>query len=162
MKGITPFLWYDNNAEEAANFYVSIFPHSKILGMSYYGEAGPGPKGSVMTVDFELDGQRIVALNGGPTFKPTEAFSLVVNCENQKEIDEYWEKLSAGGSKSQCGWLKDKYGLSWQVTPIALTEMIKDKDAKRQQRVFEAMLKMTKIDLETLKRAYEEQTVPSR
>ena len=155
MQKITPFLWFDNQAEEAMNFYVSIFKNSKILGCSRYGEAGPGPKGTVMVGTFQLEGQEFLALNGGPHFKFTEAISLVVNCETQPEIDEMWEKLSEGGEKGQCGWLKDKYGLSWQIVSPVLAELMKDKDPQKSNRVMEAMLKMKKIDIETLKRASE-------
>jgi predicted 3-demethylubiquinone-9 3-methyltransferase (glyoxalase superfamily) len=155
IQRITPFLWFDKQAEEAVNFYVSIFKNSKVNKVSYYGEAGPGPKGSIMTVSFELDGQEFVALNGGTPSKFTESISFVVNCNNQQEVDEYWEKLSAdGGQTIQCGWLKDKYGLSWQITPIVLYEMICDPNAKKSQQVFEAMLKMEKIDIEKLEQAY--------
>ena len=157
MQKITPFLWFDGNAEEAVNFYVSIFKHSKILSVARYGEAGPGPKGSVMTASFQLDGQEFVALNGGPQFKFTEAISFWVRCETQEEIDEMWEKLSAGGAKSRCGWLKDKYGLSWQVVPPILGEMLQDKDAKKSQRVMAAMMQMDKIDISLLRKAYEQQ-----
>ncbi len=156
MQKITPFLWFDNQAEEAANFYVSLFKKSKIVSIARYGEAGPGPKGSAMTVAFELEGQEYIALNGGPYFKFTEAVSFVINCRTQEEVDELWEKLAEGGEQGQCGWLKDKYGLSWQVVPIALSEMLQDKDQKRAQRVVEAMLKMKKIDLNILKKAYED------
>ncbi|HKZ80025.1 MAG TPA: VOC family protein [Pyrinomonadaceae bacterium] len=152
---ITPFLWFDNNAEEAVNFYVSIFPNSKVLTVSRYGDAGPGPKGTVMTASFQLYGQEFTALNGGPHFKFTEAISLVVHCETQEEVDEYWEKLSAGGQKSQCGWLKDKYGLSWQIVPNALIELGQDKDPEKAKRVMEAMLQMSKLDINKLKQAYE-------
>ena len=154
MQKITPFLWFDGKAEEAMNFYISIFKNSKILSVTRYGEAGPGPKGTVMTAKFELNGQELVALNGGPQFTFTEAISFVVNCETQQEVDELWEKLSAGGQKSRCGWLKDKYGLSWQVVPTALVEMLQDKDAKKSNRVMQAMLQMNKIEIETLRRAY--------
>src|SRR6266849_3831516 len=154
-KKITPFLWFDNQAEEAMNFYVSIFKNSKVLDVTRYGEAGPGPKGTVMTAKFRLDGQEFVALNGGPQFKFTEAISFVVNCETQKEVDEFWEKLSAGGSKGQCGWLKDKFGLSWQIVPTALGKMMSDSDPARSQRVMKALLQMDKLDLAGLKRAYE-------
>ena len=153
MQKITPFLWFDNNAEEAIHFYTSIFKDSKILDVARYGDAGPGPKGSVMTISFQLNGQEFIALNGGPHFKFTEAISFVVNCENQKEVDEYWEKLSAGGKEVQCGWLKDKYGLSWQIVPTILTELMKDTDAAKANRVMQAMLKMIRIDIEGLKRA---------
>jgi predicted 3-demethylubiquinone-9 3-methyltransferase (glyoxalase superfamily) len=157
MQKITPFLWFDGKAEEAANFYVSLFKNSKILRVSRYGEAGPGPKGSVLTVSFQLNGQEFVALNGGPQFKFTEAVSFVVNCETQEEIDLYWEKLSEGGWKDQCGWLKDKYGLSWQVVPTVLGEMVSDPDPKRSNRVMEAILKMKKLDIQKLKQAYEQE-----
>jgi predicted 3-demethylubiquinone-9 3-methyltransferase (glyoxalase superfamily) len=159
MQKITPFLWFDNQAEEAARFYTSIFKNSRTLSISRYGEAGPRPVGTVMTVAFELDGQEFTALNGGPEFKFTEAISFVVNCQTQEEVDELWEKLSKGGEEVQCGWLKDKYGLSWQIVPIALIEMLQDKDAARAQRVMKAMLQMTKIDTATLKQAYEGQLV---
>lgn len=154
MQKIVPFLWFDDKAEEAANFYVSIFKNSKITGLTRYGEGAAGPKGSVMSVTFELDGRQYYALNGGPVFKFTEAFSLFVNCEDQKEVDDLWEKLSAGGAKSRCGWLKDKYGLSWQIVPTVMEEMIKDKDEKKLARVTEAFLKMKKFDIAALKRAY--------
>ena len=157
MQKITPFLWFDGNAEEAVNFYVSIFKNSKILSVARYGEAGPGPKGTVMTASFQLDGQEFVALNGGPQFKFTEAISFWARCETQEEIDEMWEKLSAGGAKSRCGWLKDKYGLSWQVVPPILGEMLQDKDAKKSQRVMAAMMQMDKIDISLLRKAYEQQ-----
>jgi predicted 3-demethylubiquinone-9 3-methyltransferase (glyoxalase superfamily) len=157
MQKITPFLWFDGNAEEAVNFYVSIFKNSKVLSVARYGEAGPGPKGTVMTASFQLDGQEFVALNGGPQFKFTEAISFWVRCETQVEIDEMWEKLSAGGTKSRCGWLKDKYGLSWQVVPPILGEMLQDKDAKKSQRVMAAMMQMDKIDISLLRKAYEQQ-----
>lgn len=153
MQKITPFLWFDNQAEEAARFYVSIFKNSKMGNISRYGDAGPGPKGSVMTVSFELDGQPFTALNGGPIFKFTEAISLFVNCESQKEVDELWEKLSAGGGKGQCGWLKDKYGLSWQIIPSGLMEALSNKDPEKSKRAMQAMLQMTKIDLERIKNA---------
>ncbi|MBI1805502.1 MAG: VOC family protein [Ignavibacteria bacterium] len=157
MQKITPFLWFDNQAEEAVNFYISIFKNdSKILGMSRYGEAGPGPKGTVMVAKFQLFGEEFLALNGGPMFKFTEAISLVVNCETQEEVDEYWEKLSQGGQKSQCGWLKDKFGLSWQIVPTVLGKLMQDKDPNKSKRVMEAMLKMTKIEINKLQRAYEQ------
>lgn len=157
MKKITPFLWFDNQAEEAMNLYVSIFKNSKVLSVTRYGEAGPGPEGSVMTAAFQLDGQEFIALNGGPHFKFTEAISFSVNCETQEEVDELWEKLSEGGEKGRCGWLKDKYGLSWQVNPTVLGEMLQDKDPAKAKRVMEAMLQMDKIDIKTLKQAYEGQ-----
>ncbi len=154
MPTITPFLWFDHQAEEAAKFYVSIFKNSQIVTTTRYGEAGPGPKGSVMTVVFQLEGQEFIALNGGPQFKFTEAISFSVNCKTQKEVDEFWEKLSAGGEEGPCGWLKDKYGLSWQINPTILGEMLNDPDPKRSRRVMEAMLKMKKIDIAGLQRAY--------
>jgi predicted 3-demethylubiquinone-9 3-methyltransferase (glyoxalase superfamily) len=155
MSRVTPFLWFDNNAEEAVQYYTSIFKDSKILQTSRYGEAGPGPKGSVMTMRFQLNGQEFIALNGGPHFKFNEAISFVVSCETQKEIDEYWEKLTAGGKEIQCGWLKDKYGLSWQIVPTILGQLMSDKDPKKAKRVTQAMLKMVKMDIEGLKRAYQ-------
>jgi predicted 3-demethylubiquinone-9 3-methyltransferase (glyoxalase superfamily) len=153
MPKITPFLWFDTQAEEAAKFYVSVFPRSKILKTARYGEAGPGPKGSVMTVEFELAGQRMIALNGGPVYKLTEAFSLSIDCKDQKEVDHYWSKLSKGGEESMCGWLKDKYGLSWQVTPTFLVKLVSGPDKKKARRVMEAMFKMRKIDIAALKAA---------
>jgi predicted 3-demethylubiquinone-9 3-methyltransferase (glyoxalase superfamily) len=155
MQKITPFLWFDNQAEEAMNFYVSIFKNSKTLSCTRYGDAGPGPKGTVLVASFELDGQEFMALNGGPRFKFTEAVSFVVNCETQAEIDEMWAKLSAGGEESQCGWLKDKFGLSWQVVPPILSKLMQDKDPQKSNRVMEALLKMKKIDIATLQRAYD-------
>jgi len=157
MQKITPFLWFDNNAEQAMNFYVSIFKNSKVVSVSRYGEAGPGPKGTLMTATFQLEGQEFMALNGGPHFKFTEAISLFVNCETQEEVDEFWEKLSEGGVESRCGWLKDKYGLSWQIVPTVLGEMMQDKDPENSKRVMEAMLQMDKIDIKALKQAYEQQ-----
>jgi len=154
MQKITPFLWFDGKAEEAANFYTSIFNNSKILNLSRYGEAGPWPKGTVMTVTFQLEGQKFIALNGGPHYTFSPAISFFVDCETQAEVDELWEKLSAGGSDMQCGWLKDKFGLSWQIIPKALMELMQDKDPAKSQRVFKAMLQMAKIDIEGLKRAY--------
>lgn len=153
MQKITPFLWFDDNAEEAANFYVSVFKNSKILNVARYNDAGPGPKGSVMTVEFELSGVEFVALNASPRFKFTEAISFVVNCETQEEVDYYWEKLSEGGEKSRCGWLKDKFGLSWQVTPTILGKLMADKDPEKAKRVMETMLQMDKLDIEPLQRA---------
>jgi len=157
MKKITPFLWFDDKAEEAMNFYVSIFKNSKVGTVTRYGEAGPGPKGSVMTATFQLDGQDFIALNGGPHFKFTEAISLSVDCKTQEEVDELWERLSQGGQKSQCGWLKDKYGLSWQIVPSVLGEQLGDKDPEKSKRVMQAMLKMTKLDIRALRQAYEGQ-----
>src|SRR5438552_13297103 len=155
MQKITPFLWFDNNAEEAANFYVSIFNNSNIGSVRRYGEAGPGPKGSVMSVTFKLDGQEFFALNGGPQFKFTPAISLFVNCETQKEVDELWEKLSAGGRKDRCGWLQDKYGLSWQIVPTTLEKLLGDKDPAKANRVMQAMMQMKKIDIKGLQQAYD-------
>ena len=154
MQKITPFLWFDSNAEEAANFYTAIFKNSHILGVARYGEAGPGPKGTVMTVTFQLEGQQFIALNGGPHYTFSPAISLFVNCETQAEVDQLWEKLSAGGKEVQCGWLQDKFGVSWQIIPKALMELMSDKDPGKSQRVFKAMLQMTKIDITGLKRAY--------
>ena len=150
---ITPFLWFDNQAEEAAQFYTSIFKNSKILNVSRYGDAGPGPKGSVMVVSFQLEGQQFTALNGGPLFKFSEAFSFVVNCENQQEIDHYWTKLTSnGGQESQCGWLKDKFGFSWQIVPTALGKLMSG-DPKKSNRVMQALLQMKKLDIATLEEA---------
>jgi predicted 3-demethylubiquinone-9 3-methyltransferase (glyoxalase superfamily) len=154
MQKITPFLWFDNKAEEAANFYVSIFKNSKILNIARYGEAGPGPKGSVMMVTFQIEGQEFMALNGGPQYTFTPAISLFVHCETQAEVDDLWTKLTAGGKEVQCAWLQDKYGVSWQIVPKTLLELMQDKDRVKSQRVFKAMLQMTKIDIEGLKRAY--------
>jgi predicted 3-demethylubiquinone-9 3-methyltransferase (glyoxalase superfamily) len=154
MQKITPFLWFDHQAEEAMNFYVSIFKNSKIVGVSRYGEAGPGPKGGVMSGTFQLEGQTFLALNGGPHFHFTPAISLFVNCESQEEVDQLWERLSEGGEKGRCGWLKDKYGLSWQIIPTALGEMLRDKDPAKSQRAMKAMLQMDKIDIQTLRQAY--------
>jgi predicted 3-demethylubiquinone-9 3-methyltransferase (glyoxalase superfamily) len=156
MQKINPFLWFNDQAEDAAKFYVSLFKNSKVLNVARYGEAGPGPKGTAMSVTFELAGQKFMALNGGPHFKFSEAISFFINCETQQEVDELWEKLSAGGEKSRCGWLKDKYGLSWQVIPTALGEMLQDKDPKKSQRVMQAMLQMDKIDIARLKQAYDQ------
>jgi predicted 3-demethylubiquinone-9 3-methyltransferase (glyoxalase superfamily) len=155
MQKITPFLWFDDNAEEAVNFYVSVFKNSKIGKVARYGKAGPGPEGTVMTATFELEGQQFIALNAGPKFKFTEAISFVVNCETQKEVDEFWEKLSQGGEKGRCGWLKDKFGLSWQIVPTALGKMMSDSDPARSNRVMKAVLQMDKLDIAGLKRAYE-------
>jgi len=153
MQKITTFLWYDNQAEEAVKLYTSIFKNSKITGTSRYGDAGPGAPGAVMTVNFELEGQQFIALNGGPLFKFTEAISLYVDCETQAEVDELWEKLSAGGQKSRCGWLKDKYGLSWQIIPSILGKLLGDADRAKAGRVMQAMLQMDKIDIAKLKKA---------
>jgi len=151
---ITPFLWFDNNAEEAMNFYVSVIKNSKIKKVTRYGEGGPGPAGTVMTAEFELDGQEFVGLNGGPRFKFTEAISFVVNCDTQEEVDYYWERLSEGGEKSRCGWLKDKFGLWWQVAPRVLAELMDDPDPEKAKRVMAAMMQMDKIEIEPLKRAH--------
>lgn len=159
MHKITPFLWFDDKAEEAADFYVSIFKNSRIGGVSRYGDEAAKmsgrPKGSAMTVTFELDGQKFMALNGGPLFQFTEAISFMVNCETQAEVDELWEKLSAGGSPGRCGWLKDKYGVSWQIVPTALGQMMADSDPARSKRVMNAMLQMNKLDINRLKQAYD-------
>jgi predicted 3-demethylubiquinone-9 3-methyltransferase (glyoxalase superfamily) len=159
MPKITPFLWFDNQAELAAKFYLSVFKNSKITRTTRYDEAASRasgrPKGSVMTVEFQLDGQKFTALNGGPYFKFTEAISFVVNCRTQAELDKYWKRLSAGGKAGQCGWLKDKYGVSWQIVPAMIGEMLSDKDSARSQRVMQAVLKMTKLNIKTLRQAYE-------
>ena len=161
MQKITPCLWFDDKAEEAVNFYASVFNKSKIKDVTRYGEAGAKvagrPKGTVMTVTFELEGQEFMALNGGPVFKFSPAISLMVHCETQEELDELWEKLSSGGEKGQCGWLTDKYGVSWQIVPAVLGEMLQDKDAERSERVMGALLQMNKLDIEALKRAYQQQ-----
>jgi len=151
---ITPFLWFDDNAEQAANFYVSVFPNSEVTEVSHYGEASPGVAGSVMVVSFRLDGQQFSALNGGPEFTFSEAVSFVIDCESQKEVDYYWDTLTKEGEPSQCGWLKDKYGVSWQVVPRVLMEMLQDEDRERAGRVMQAMLQMGKIDIAKLEEAY--------
>lgn len=160
MQKITPFLWFDNQAEEAANFYVSIFKNSKIGSVTRYEEAGAEvsgrPKGTVMTVTFQLEGQEFIALNGGPQFKFTEAISFSVDCKTQEEVDELWQKLSEGGEEGPCGWLKDKYGLSWQINPTVLGELLSDPNPAKAQSVMKAMLQMKKIDIATLRRAYEQ------
>jgi len=156
MQKITPFLWFDDQAEEAMNFYVSIFINSKVVSVSRYGEGGPRPKGTAMIATFQINGQDFMALNGGPEFKFTEAISFFVDCKTQEEVDYLWEKLSDGGEKGQCGWLKDKYGVSWQIVPSALGELLNDKDPEKSKRVMEAMLKMTKIDTNILKQAYDQ------
>ena len=155
MPKITPFLWFNDQAEEAMNFYVSIFKNSKAGTVTRYGDAGPGPKGSAMTASFQLDGVDFTALNGGPQFPFTEAVSFVVHCETQQEIDYYWDKLTAGGRPSQCGWLKDKFGLSWQVVPDVLPRLLKDPDPKKSQRVMQALMQMTKLDIARLQQAAE-------
>jgi predicted 3-demethylubiquinone-9 3-methyltransferase (glyoxalase superfamily) len=156
MQKIRPCLWFDGKAEEAANFYVSVFKDAKILDRMYYGEAGPGPKCSVLTVTFELRGQEFIALNGGPHYTFSPAISLFVTCQTQAEVDEYWEKLSAGGQTQRCGWLTDKFGISWQIVPAVLGEMLQDKDAGKASRVMAAMLTMIKLDIGQLRDAYEE------
>jgi predicted 3-demethylubiquinone-9 3-methyltransferase (glyoxalase superfamily) len=153
MEKITPFLWFDTEGEDAARFYASVFPNSKIGEIARYGSAGPRPEGTVMTVSFELDGQRFVALNGGPEFTFSEAVSFLVNCDTQDEVDSYWSALSEGGEEGPCGWLKDKFGLSWQIVPNRLPELLADPDRERAQRVMEAMLKMKKIEVDELERA---------
>jgi predicted 3-demethylubiquinone-9 3-methyltransferase (glyoxalase superfamily) len=155
MQKISPFLWFDTQAEEAMNFYVSVFKNSKVGDVTRYGEAGPGPKGGVMTASFELEGQQFTALNGGPQFRFSEAISFVVDCKTQEEVDELWDKLSEGGQTQQCGWLKDRFGLSWQIVPSVLMDLMKDPDPRKSRRVMEAMLQMTKIDIAKLRQAYE-------
>ena len=156
MPAITPFLWFNDKAEEAANFYVSIFPNSKVLSVSRYGDAGPGTKGSVMTVSFELDGRQFTALNGGPRYTFTPSVSFLVPCETQQDVDYYWEQLTAGGKPIQCGWLEDKYGLSWQIVPKELFRLVQDKDPAKSQRVMKAMLQMVKLDVTRLQQAANE------
>jgi predicted 3-demethylubiquinone-9 3-methyltransferase (glyoxalase superfamily) len=156
MPTITPFLWFDNQAEEAANFYTSVFAHSKVIDVNRYGEAGPGPAGTVMTVTFELEGQQFIALNGGPHVTFNEAVSLFTSCADQDEVDRLWAKLSEGGEEGPCGWLKDRYGLSWQIVPKALGELLNDPDPEKSGRVMKAMLGMKKIDVQGLKAAYEQ------
>jgi predicted 3-demethylubiquinone-9 3-methyltransferase (glyoxalase superfamily) len=154
MQKITPFLWFDSNAEEAVNFYTSVFKNSKIGAISRYGEAGPGPKGTVMTASFTLDGLEFVALNGGPHYKITPAISFVVNCETQAEVDYYWEKLTAGGQEVQCGWLTDKFGVSWQIVPTVLSRLAADKNPTKVKNVMQAMMQMVKLDIAKLEQAY--------
>ena len=151
----TPFLWFDNNAEEAMNFYLSIFPNSKVQSVTRYGGGGPGPAGTVMTAAFQLDGQDFVALNGGPMHKFSEAISFVVNCETQAEVDRFWDTLTSGGQPGRCGWLKDKFGLSWQIVPTILPQLLSDKDPAKSGRAMAAMMKMSKLDGDALKRAYD-------
>ncbi len=153
VQKITPFLWFDHQAEEAASFYVSIFANSKIVKVVRYGKTGPGPAGTAMTVEFQLEGQTFVALNGGPHFKFTEAISFVVNCQTQDEVDFYWQKLCAGGSEVECGWLKDRFGLSWQIVPSVLPQLLSDPDPEKTQRVMKALRKMKKLDILALKQA---------
>jgi len=155
MQKITPFLWFDGNAEEATNYYVSIFPDSRITKVMRCGEAGPGPRGSVLAIDFELLGQRFSALNGGPMYTFSPAISFVVNCETQEEVDRYWELLLRGGEALMCGWLKDRFGLSWQITPTVLPDMLRDEDEEKAGRAMRAMMDMQKLDIAALKRAYE-------
>jgi predicted 3-demethylubiquinone-9 3-methyltransferase (glyoxalase superfamily) len=154
MQKITPFLWFNNNAEEAMNYYTSVFKNSKKVDISRNGEGGPGPKGSVMSVTFELEGQMFYALNGGPTYSFTPAISMFVDCKNQEEVDYYWEKLSEGGRKDRCGWLVDRFGLSWQIVPTVLTEMLRDPDPVKASRVMKVMLRMDKLIIKDLKAAY--------
>jgi predicted 3-demethylubiquinone-9 3-methyltransferase (glyoxalase superfamily) len=156
MQKITPFLWFNDNLEEAMNLYVSLFKNSKIVSVNRSGESGPGPKGSVMSATFELDGQQFLALNGGPHFTFTPAISMFVNCETQDEIDGLWEKLSAGGEKSRCGWLKDKFGLSWQIVPAGLGDMLQDKNPQKAKNTMQAMLQMGKLDIEKLRQAHDQ------
>jgi predicted 3-demethylubiquinone-9 3-methyltransferase (glyoxalase superfamily) len=153
MSKLTPCLWFDTEGEDAARFYTSVFPNSRILEVARYGSAGPRPEGTVMTVSFELDGQRFLALNGGPEFTFSEAISFEVDCETQEEVDAYWSKLSAGGEEGPCGWLKDKFGLSWQIVPTVLVELLGDADREKSQRVMAAMLQMKKIEIDALERA---------
>lgn len=157
MQKIVPFLWFNGNAEEAANFYVSIFKNSKIINVSRFGDAGPGPKGAVMSVTFQLEGQQFYALNGGPQFSFTPAISLFVNCESQQEVDQLWNRLAEGGHPNQCGWIQDKFGLSWQIIPTMLGQLLQDNDKEKAGRVMKAMMKMGKIDTEILQQAYNEQ-----
>jgi predicted 3-demethylubiquinone-9 3-methyltransferase (glyoxalase superfamily) len=161
VQKITPFLWFDGNAEEAVNFYISIFKNSKMGKISRYGDAGPGPKGSVMSLTFQIEGQEFFALNGGPQFKFTPAISFFVNCETQQEVDDLWEKLSAGGRTDRCGWLQDKFGLSWQIIPTVLGQLLGDKDPQRAKRAMQAMLQMTKIDGKALQQAAEGKSAQS-
>jgi predicted 3-demethylubiquinone-9 3-methyltransferase (glyoxalase superfamily) len=155
LRKITPFLWFDRQAEEAMKHYVAIFKNSKIVSVTRYGEAGPGPAGAVMVGAFQLDGQDFLALNGGPQFKFTEAISFVVSCDSQEEIDDLWARLSAGGAAGQCGWLKDKFGLSWQIVPRVLPELLQDPDPLRSARVMQALMQMTKLDIARLKHAHQ-------
>ena len=155
MPKISPFLWFNDKAEEAANFYISIFKNSRITSVARYGEAGPGPKGSVMTIAFHLDGQDFVGLNGGPHYAFSPAISFWINCETQEEVDHYWDNLSAGGQALQCGWLSDKFGVTWQVVPSILPKLLQDKDPQKSQRVMKAMLQMVKLDIAALKQAYD-------
>jgi predicted 3-demethylubiquinone-9 3-methyltransferase (glyoxalase superfamily) len=160
MQKITTFLWFDHQAEEAANFYISLFKNSKIISISHYGEGGPGPQGTVFTVNFLLEGQEFIALNGGPEFTFSPAISFFVDCATQAEVDELWNKLTEGGEEVQCGWLKDKYGLSWQIVPSGLNDLLNGKDVEGSRRAMQAMLQMKKIDLEQMRRAYEQGEKP--
>ena len=155
MQKITPNLWFDTEAEEAANFYTSIFKDSEIVNVMHYGDAGPRPAGMVMTVTFRLQGQEFTGINGGPDFKFNEAISFLVNCESQDEVDEYWENLSEGGEEGPCGWLKDKFGVSWQIAPTVLDKLLQDEDPEKADRVMKAMLQMKKIDIAGLQKAYD-------
>jgi len=156
VQKITPFLWFESKAEEAMNFYVSIFKNSKVGSVTRYGEAGPGPEGTVMIATFQIEGQDFIALNGGPQFTFNPAISFVVNCETQEEVDHFWEKLSAGGRPNRCGWLTDKFGLSWQIVPTILPKLMRDKDPGKSQRVMKAMMQMDKIDIKILQQAYDQ------
>jgi predicted 3-demethylubiquinone-9 3-methyltransferase (glyoxalase superfamily) len=155
IQKITPFLWFDGQAEEAAQFYSSIFPNSKIVNVTRFGDSGPGPKGSAMTVEFQLDGQTFIGLNGGPHFKFTEAISFLVNCDDQAEVDRYWTKLTEGGAEVQCGWLKDKFGLSWQIVPTVFFKLVSSPDPKKSSAVMQAMMQMKKFDVNALQKAYD-------
>ena len=162
MQRITTFLTFNDQAEEAVNFYTSVFENSRIVSTTRYGEAGPGPKGSLMSANFELAGQQFIALNGGPSFSFAQGISLFVNCETQEEVDRYWERLSEGGEKGPCGWLTDKFGVSWQVVPRILGELLNDEDPEKAKRVMNAMLQMNKLEIEGLKRAYESEEAPAK
>lgn len=155
MQKITPFLWFDDQAEEAVDFYLSVFADSRVTKVTRYSAAGPGPEGSVMTVSFVLDGEEFMALNGGPHFTFNEALSLFVRCDTQEEVDDKWERLSAGGEKGRCGWLKDRFGVSWQIVPNGLLELLEDRDSAKSRRAMQAMLQMTKLDIRALQRAYD-------
>lgn len=162
MQKITPFLWFDHEAEEAMNFYVSIFKNAKIISLTRYGKGGPGPAGEVMTGTFQLEGQEFMSLNGGPDHQFTEAISFFVDCKTQEEVDELWNKLTEGGEEGPCGWLKDKFGVSWQIIPTVLGELLNDPDPAKSQRVMQAMLQMKKIDIKTLQEAYEQAPMSSK
>ena len=156
MQKVTPCLWFDTQGEEAANFYTSVFPNSKILNISRYGEAGPGPEGQALTVSFELDGQEFTALNGGPQFTFSEAISFQVSCDSQEEVDRFWDTLSQGGEEGQCGWLKDRFGVSWQIVPAAMGQLLGGPDQQRSQQAVTAMLQMKKLDIHELQDAYDQ------